>query len=60
MFAITGITGNVGGVVAQTLLAAGQPVRAVVRDAAKGEAWTQLGCELAASPLKRSQSHSRV
>ena len=27
MFAITGITGNVGGEVARNLLAAGQPVR---------------------------------
>ncbi|NEK55948.1 NmrA family NAD(P)-binding protein, partial [Rhizobium leguminosarum] len=32
MFAITGITGKVGGAVARQLLAAGQPVRAVVRD----------------------------
>jgi NAD(P)H dehydrogenase (quinone) len=31
MFAITGITGKVGGEVARTLLAAGQPVRAVMR-----------------------------
>jgi nucleoside-diphosphate-sugar epimerase len=33
MYAITGITGKVGGELARTLLAAGQPVRAVVRDA---------------------------
>ena len=36
MYAITGITGKVGGIVARTLLAAGLPVRAVVRDADKG------------------------
>ena len=37
MCAITGIkTGKVGGIVARTLLAAGLPVRAVVRDADKG------------------------
>ena len=36
MHAVTGITGNVGGTVAQTLLAAGEKVRAVVRDEAKG------------------------
>ena len=36
MFAITAITGKVGGVVADILLAAGFGVRAVVRDAAKG------------------------
>ena len=32
MFAITGITGKVGGEVARNLLAGNQPVRAVVRD----------------------------
>jgi NAD(P)H dehydrogenase (quinone) len=46
VFAITGITGNVGGEVARTLLAAKQPVRAVVRDLSKGAAWAQRGCDL--------------
>src|ERR1700681_3168984 len=46
MFAITGITGNVGGEVARNLLAGNHPVRAVVRDLRKGEAWAQLGCDL--------------
>jgi NAD(P)H dehydrogenase (quinone) len=46
MFAVTGITGNVGGEVARNLLAAGQPVRAVVREVGKGETWTKLGCDL--------------
>ncbi|MGA9487595.1 MAG: NmrA family NAD(P)-binding protein, partial [Methylocella sp.] len=36
MYAITGITGQVGGAVARTLLAARLPVRAVVRAASKG------------------------
>jgi uncharacterized protein YbjT (DUF2867 family) len=47
MFAITGITGNVGGELARNLLAAGQSVRAVVRDPAKGSAWAERGCDLA-------------
>ena len=47
MFAITGITGNVGGEVARILLAARQPVRAVVRDLNKGAAWAERGCDLA-------------
>jgi NAD(P)H dehydrogenase (quinone) len=51
MFAITGITGNVGGQVARNLLAANQPVRAVLRDAHKGEAWAQRGCELAGADI---------
>jgi uncharacterized protein YbjT (DUF2867 family) len=36
MYAIMGITGQVGGAVARTLLVAKRPVRAVVRDANKG------------------------
>jgi uncharacterized protein YbjT (DUF2867 family) len=51
MFAITGITGKVGGEVARTLLAAGLPVRAVVRDARKGQAWVQRGCEVAEADI---------
>ncbi|MFC7297939.1 NmrA family NAD(P)-binding protein [Herminiimonas aquatilis] len=47
MYAITGITGKVGSIVANTLLAAGLPVRAVVRDAEKGKAWAAKGCEVA-------------
>jgi NAD(P)H dehydrogenase (quinone) len=52
MYAITGITGKVGGELARTLLAAGQPVRAVVRDAKKGEKWAVLGCELAVAEME--------
>jgi NAD(P)H dehydrogenase (quinone) len=51
MFAITGITGNVGGDVARTLLAAKQPVRAVVRDLRKGADWVERGCTLAPADI---------
>jgi NAD(P)H dehydrogenase (quinone) len=51
MFAITGVTGNVGGVVARNLLASGQPVRGVVRDLGNGEAWARRGCELARADI---------
>jgi NAD(P)H dehydrogenase (quinone) len=51
MFAITGITGNVGGELARTLLAAKQPVRAVVRDMVKGAAWAERGCALARADI---------
>jgi uncharacterized protein YbjT (DUF2867 family) len=47
MYAITGITGQVGGAVARALLAAGCPVRAVVRDTGKGAAWQERKCEVA-------------
>jgi uncharacterized protein YbjT (DUF2867 family) len=56
MFAITGITGQVGAVVARTLLAAGKNVRAVARDRAKGETWTRQGCELALAPMDDPQA----
>jgi uncharacterized protein YbjT (DUF2867 family) len=46
MYAITGITGNVGGSVANNLLAAGRPVRAVMRNVSKGDAWAERGCEV--------------
>ena len=48
---MTGITGKVGGIVARTLLAARLPVRAVVRDADKGRAWAEKGCEVAVASI---------
>lgn len=47
MFAITGISGRVGGTAAQVLLDAGHPVRAVLRDSAKAPAWRGRGAEIA-------------
>ena len=52
MYAITGITGKVGGAMARTLLAAGQPVRAVVRDKEKARPWAALGCEIAFAEME--------
>ena len=46
MFAITGITGQVGGEVARNLLAAHRTVRGVVRDVSKCKAWAERGCQL--------------
>ncbi|MGJ7524129.1 NmrA family NAD(P)-binding protein [Variovorax sp. GB1P17] len=60
MYAITGITGQVGGAAARALLAAGQPVRAVVRDAAKGRAWSDLGCEIAVAEMEDAQALTRA
>jgi uncharacterized protein YbjT (DUF2867 family) len=56
MFAITGITGNVGGEVARRLLAANRPVRAVVRDVSKGEAWAERGCEIARAEISDAEA----
>lgn len=52
MFVITGVTGNTGAVVAQTLLDAGQKVRVVVRSADKGAAWRAKGAEVAVASLE--------
>ena len=52
MYAITGITGQVGGVVARGLLAAKQPVRAVVRNAGKAQAWVDRGCVVATASIE--------
>jgi len=47
MYAITGITGKVGGVAAKTLIEAGLPVRAILRDAGKAAIWAEQGCDIA-------------
>jgi NAD(P)H dehydrogenase (quinone) len=51
ILAITGITGQVGGVVARTLLAAGDGVRAVVRSEEKGKVWAGQGCDVALAEM---------
>jgi NAD(P)H dehydrogenase (quinone) len=56
MYAITGITGQVGSVVAENLLKQGQKVRAVVRDASKGRAWSDRGCEVALATFENAAS----
>ena len=52
MYAVTGITGKVGGAVARELLAAGRKVRAVVRDVARADTWASRGCELATAQME--------
>jgi NAD(P)H dehydrogenase (quinone) len=52
MYAVTGITGQIGGVIGHTLIAAKQPVRAVVRDAGKGQAWANRGCEVVLATIE--------
>jgi uncharacterized protein YbjT (DUF2867 family) len=55
MFVVTGVTGQVGGVVARALLAAGKGVRAVVRRPEKAAEWSAQGCEIAAMDLGDSE-----
>ena len=52
MFVVAGVTGHTGKVVAETLLAQSLPVRVIVRDAKKGEAWKARGAEVAIAEIK--------
>ncbi|WP_282396586.1 NmrA family NAD(P)-binding protein [Pseudomonas sp. PS01298] len=56
MYVITGITGKVGGALAHHLIEAGQPVRAVMRDADKAAYWADLGCEIALARMEDAQA----
>jgi NAD(P)H dehydrogenase (quinone) len=56
MFAITGITGQVGGEVARNLLAAHQAVRGVVRDVSKCKEWMDRGCEVVSGDIDNAES----
>jgi uncharacterized protein YbjT (DUF2867 family) len=47
MYAITAITGRVGGALADLLLEQGHSVRAILRDTAKGAPWAARGAEVA-------------
>ena len=51
MFAITGITGQVGAAAARALLAAGEQVRAVLRAQSKAAPWAARGCEVAVAEM---------
>jgi uncharacterized protein YbjT (DUF2867 family) len=52
MYVIAGVSGNTGSVVADSLLAQGEKVRVIVRDAAKGASWKARGAEVAVATLE--------
>ncbi|WP_116134789.1 NmrA family NAD(P)-binding protein [Trinickia diaoshuihuensis] len=56
MYAITGITGKVGGALAHELLASGGSVRAVVRDTTRAAVWAERGCEIATAFMEDPSS----
>ena len=56
MYAITGITGKVGGALARGLLAERLPVRAVLRDKAKAMEWSTQGCDVALAEMDDAAS----
>jgi NAD(P)H dehydrogenase (quinone) len=60
MYTVIGITGNTGGKVARTLLANGQKVRGVVRNAAKAAEWRTRGAVIVAADLSDKQQMARA
>lgn len=58
MYAITGITGKVGGALARSLLSDKLPVRAVLRDEAKAAEWRARGCDVALAEMDDATSLS--
>lgn len=56
MYAVAGVTGKTGQVVANTLLAQGLKVRVIVRTADKGEVWKKKGAEVAVADLKDAKA----
>ena len=51
MIAVAGVTGHTGGATASALLDAHRPVRVIVRDRARGDAWAARGAEVAVASL---------
>jgi len=51
MYAVIGLTGNVGGATARALLKGGKKVRGIVRDKAKAGEWETAGVELAVADM---------
>jgi uncharacterized protein YbjT (DUF2867 family) len=60
MFAVTGITGQVGGVVASRLLEKGLSVRAVVRNEEKAAIWKQKGAEIALADMADAEALTKA
>lgn len=60
MFAITGMTGQVGGALAHALIEQQQAVRAVVRNAQRAAQWAARGCEIAVADMSDSTALRRA
>jgi uncharacterized protein YbjT (DUF2867 family) len=54
MYAVMGITGQVGGAVAEALLARGERVRGIARNPEKAAAWKARGVELASADYEHA------
>jgi uncharacterized protein YbjT (DUF2867 family) len=60
MFAIAGVSGRTGSVVADALIRAGKRVRVIVRDPVKGEPWRARGAEVAVADIADERALARA
>jgi uncharacterized protein YbjT (DUF2867 family) len=60
MFAVAGVTGQSGAVVAATLLDRKQPVRVIVRTSEKGDTWKAKGAQVAVASLEDSHALTKA
>ena len=60
MYAIAGVTGNTGSVVAEELLRRGKKIRVIVRNAEKGEPWKSRGAEVAVASIEDAEALARA
>jgi NAD(P)H dehydrogenase (quinone) len=60
MYTVIGITGKTGGTAAKALLAHGQKVRGVVRNAAKAVEWRERGAEIVVAELSDKEQMARA
>jgi NAD(P)H dehydrogenase (quinone) len=56
MYAIVGITGRVGGAIAENLLAQGERIRAVVRSPEKATRWRERGADVAVADVDNADA----
>lgn len=60
MYAVAGVTGKTGSVVAEELIRRGRQVRVIVRSEEKGETWKQRGAEVAVASVDEPESLTRA
>jgi uncharacterized protein YbjT (DUF2867 family) len=60
MFVVLGASGNTGKVVAETLLQQKKKVRVVLREAAKGKAWSEAGADVAIADVDEGATLERA